>query len=197
MCALVWMAVCLPSPATLSARGSGQCEPMALPWLSLLRSMSIVSPCTAAASPSWSPLSLRSSENLRVVTGWLLFARQRRWHGDTFSAKLRRQVGLWREALGSRRVSAGETVPVNTGDSSLWHRFRTWNILARPTFTSHCPWVFSRAKNRKSLPCVAPHWSVRLLRWNVDAKVGSRPSAGHKGLWRRRLLPWLCCLFSL
>lgn len=148
---------------------------MALPWLSLLRAMSIVSPCTAAASPSWSPLSLRSSENLRVVTGWLLFARQRRWHGDTFSANPRRQIGLWRDALGSRRVSAGETVPVKTGDSSLRHRFRTWNILARPTFTSRCPWVFSRAKNRKSLPSVAPHWSVRLLRWNVDAKLG----AGH------------------
>lgn len=135
--------------------------------------MSIVSPCTAAASPSWSPLSLRSSENIRVVTGWLLFAGQRCWHGDTVSAKLRGQVGLWREALGSRRVSAGETVPVKTGGSSLWHRFRTWNILARPTFTSRCPWVFSRAKNRKSLPCVAPHWSVRLLRWNVDAKSGA------------------------
>lgn len=146
-----------------------------LPWLSLLWSVSIVSPCTAAASLSWSPLSLRSSENLRVATGLLLFARQRRWLGDTFSAKLRRQVGLRREALGSRRVSAGETAPVKTGDSSLWHRFRTWNISARPTFTWRCPWVFSRAQNRKSLLFVASHWSLRLLRWNVDVKS----EAGH------------------
>lgn len=149
----------------------------AIPCVSLLRSMSVPSSLIAAASPSWPAL---CSENLRVLTRWLLFAKQRRSHGKNFNAQLRLETELWRAAIVSRCVRAG----VKTDGASLRHRWMTWNISACSHLVPHRQWVWARTENRKSLPSVVADWSLRFLRWNVGRLLGGvvrAPAAGHRG----------------
>lgn len=160
---------------------------MALPCLSSLRSMSVVSPLTAAASPS---LLLHWSEYLRVLTDWLLFARQWSWQGDTFKAKSRLKVGRRRAAIGSRRVDAGETVLVKTDGTSLRHRLMTWNISARPhlipTVNEFTQGLKTGSHYRPWLPIGLCVFFVEM--WGQSPRQGRLPSAGHKEYWWRCLL---------